>query len=88
MTTHQTYEARLITALIAIVCAIGCTAAVVPAVEHTVTLALLILGGLALVAVAGRLGCRWLRERREDRADALTAAAWRAQHAPHLAGVA
>lgn len=85
MTAHQTYEARLITALIAVVCAIGCAAAIVPAVEHTVTLALLVLGGLALVAVAGRLGCRWLRERREDRADALTAAAWRAEH---LAGVA
>ena len=75
MTTHQTYEARLITTLIAVVCAIGCAAAVVPAVEHAVTLALLVLGGLALVVVAGRLGCRWLRERREDRADALTAAA-------------
>jgi ABC-type transport system involved in cytochrome bd biosynthesis fused ATPase/permease subunit len=88
MTTHQTCEARLITTLIVVVCALGCAAAVVPAVEHAVTLGLLVLGLLALVTVAGRFSCRWLRERREDRADALTAAAaWRAEHAPHLVGV-
>ncbi|GAA3218419.1 hypothetical protein GCM10017691_01210 [Pseudonocardia petroleophila] len=85
MTTHQTYEARLITALIAVVCAIGCAAAIVPAVEHAVTLGLLTLGLLVVLAVAVRLGVRWLRERREDRADALTAATWRAEY---LAGVA
>ncbi len=80
MSTHQTYDARLITALTAVVCAIGCTAAVVPAVEHAITLALLAVGGLAVLVVAVWLGARWLRERREDRADALTAATWRAQH--------
>lgn len=85
MTTHQTYEARMITALIAVVCAIGCAAAIVPAVEHAVTLGLFTLGLLVVLAVAVRLGVRLLRERREDRADALTAATWRAEH---LVGVA
>ncbi|MBW0090637.1 hypothetical protein I4I73_17400 [Pseudonocardia sp. KRD-184] len=88
MTTHQTYEARLITALLALVCVIGCAGAIVPAVEQAVTLGLLTPGPLVVLAVAVRLGVRWLRERREDRADALTAAAWRAEHAPHLVGVA
>jgi hypothetical protein len=47
--------------------------------------------GLASVAVV--IGAtRWivckLRERREDAADALAAAAWRAQHTPYRIGVA
>lgn len=87
MTAHQTYEARLITALIAVVCVIGCAAAIVPGVEQAVTLGLLALGLLVVLAVAVRLGARWLRERREDRADALIAATWRAEHAPDLVGV-
>ncbi len=81
MTTHRTYEARLITAVIVAVCGIGCAAAIVPVVEHIVTAILLAVGGLIVLAVVARLSARWLRERREDRADALTAAAWRAQHA-------
>jgi hypothetical protein len=46
--------------------------------------------GLGCVAVAAfisaaRWVARWLRERREDAADALTGAEWRAQHMPDLA---
>jgi len=46
--------------------------------------------GLGCVSVAAfittaRWVARGLRERREDAADALAGAAWRAQHMPHLA---
>ncbi len=37
MTTHQTHEARLITALLALVCGLGCTAAIAPAAGHAIT---------------------------------------------------
>ena len=40
--------------------------------------------GLVLAVLAVRGLARRARDRREDRADALTAARWRAQHAPHL----
>ena len=81
---HRTREARQITTVITLVCAVGFACAVVPAVEHTITVVLLIAAGLALIVVAGRVVARRVRERREDRADALVAAAWRARHAPHL----
>ena len=81
---HRTREARQITTVTALVCAIGFASAVVPAVEHTITVVLIIAAGLALSVLAGRLVARAVRERREDRADALVAAAWRAHHAPHL----
>lgn len=86
MTSHQLYEARLITTVFAVICTIACAAAIFPAVEHAVTLALIGLGVLAAMVVALRLALRWLRERREDRADALTAAAWHAEHAPTRRG--
>lgn len=82
MTDHQLYEARLITSMFAVICTVACAAAIFPAVERAVTLALLGLGVLAVLVVAVPLALRWLRERREDRADALTAAAWRAKHTP------
>jgi hypothetical protein len=40
---------------------------------------------LAVLAGFGRWVARRVRERREDAADLLAAAAWRAQHMPHLA---
>ena len=36
------------------------------------------------MAVVARLLARLVRERREDREDAITAAHWRAANAPHL----
>jgi hypothetical protein len=56
----------------------------VPAVEHTISTGLLALGVLLALVAAVRVLARWVRHRREDRADALVAAAWRARHAPHL----
>jgi ABC-type transport system involved in cytochrome bd biosynthesis fused ATPase/permease subunit len=81
---HRRHEARLITTALTVLGGIGFAAAVVPAVEHTITTSLLVLGVLVAAAVAVRVLARWVRHRREDRADALTAAAWRARHAPHL----
>jgi membrane protein implicated in regulation of membrane protease activity len=81
---HRTREARQITTVIALVCAVGFAAAVVPAVEHTITVVLVTAAGLVLIVLAGRFAVRRVRERREDRADALAAEAWRARHAPHL----
>jgi uncharacterized membrane protein len=77
-------EARLITTILAAVCALGFLAAVVPGVEAALTVGLLAFTGLAVLALALRYTARWVRERREDRADALAAARWRAVHAPHL----
>jgi predicted acyltransferase len=77
-------EARRITIALATVCAAGCAAAVVPAVEHAITVGVLVLAGLAVAVLLARLTVRWVRERWEDRADAVTAARWRATHAPHL----
>jgi hypothetical protein len=81
---NRAAEARRITTAVAILCAVACIGAVIPAVEHAVTAVLLVLAGLVLAALGLRYGARWVRERREDRADALYAARWRATHAPHL----
>ena len=60
----------------------GCGAsAIVPAVEYAVTVGLVALVLLGLLVAGLRLLARWLRERREDREDEITAAAWRAAHA-------
>ncbi len=82
--TRRAQEARTITTAAGLVCGLACLASLVPAVERAANIATA--AGLVLVAlvVAVRLGARRLRERREDRADALTAAHWRAEHAPHL----
>ena len=77
---HRDREVRATTIVLTFVCGIGATSAVVPAVEHAINVGLLCLGGLTALAVLGRLGARWLREHREDRADEITAAAWRTAH--------
>ncbi|OZM83611.1 hypothetical protein [Pseudonocardia sp. MH-G8] len=82
--THRRHEARAITTALTFLGGIGFAAAVVPAVEHTITTGLLIVGVLVAAVVAVRVLARWVRHRREDRADALAAAAWQARHAPHL----
>jgi predicted exporter len=81
---HRAREARTITTALALVCGAGLAAAVVPGVETAVNVGLLALVGLVALALGVRYLARWVRERREDHADALTAARWRAVHAPHL----
>ena len=80
MTTHHDREVRALTAVIALVCGVAFLGAVIPAVEHATTGALITGAALAALTVTVRLALRWLRERREDRADDITAAAWRATH--------
>ena len=67
-----------------LVAGLGCAGALLPAVEHAITVALLAAAGLAVLIAAVRGRSRVVRERREDRADALAGAAWRAEHMPHL----
>lgn len=87
-TTRRTREANAITAVLTVPCALAVASAVAPAVEHTVTAVLLGVALLAALVLLLRRGVRWLREKREDRADAVTAARWRAEHAPHLLSTA
>lgn len=72
---------RLIMCGISVVCLLGAVSAIVPAIEYAVTVGLVALGLLGLLVAGLRLLARWLRERREDREDEITAAAWRAAHA-------
>jgi hypothetical protein len=89
MTTHdfaarQSREADVITAVLAVPCGLACAGSVIPGLDVAVTTVLLVLAALVLLGAASRWAARWVRERREDAADALTAARWRAVHAPHL----
>ena len=65
-------------------CGLACAGSVIPGLDDIVTTIVVGLAALALLALAARWVARWVRERREDAADALTAARWRAVHAPHL----
>jgi hypothetical protein len=82
--TTRAGEARRLTTAAALVCGLALLAALVPAIEHAANLIVSTAVGLALAVLAVRRLARWARERREDRTDAITAARWRAQHAPHL----
>ena len=79
-TQHRDREVRAVTLAITAVCAVGVGSAVIPGLEQAITAGLIGLGALALLVIALRLTFRWLRERREDRADDVAAAAWRAAH--------
>ena len=83
-TARRDREASLITAVLTLPCGLACAGSVVPGLDDAVTTALAVLAVVALLAAGLRWVCRWVRERREDAADALTAARWRAAHAPHL----
>ncbi len=82
--TNRAAEARRLTITAALVCGLALLAVLVPAIEHAANLVVGAAVGLGLAVLAVRRLARWARERREDRTDALTAARWRAQHAPHL----
>jgi len=89
MTTHhfaagRHREAAAITTALALPCGLACAGSVLPGLDGIVTAVVLLLAALVLFGLAARLAARWVRERREDAAHALTAARWRATHAPHL----
>ncbi|MBN9098854.1 MAG: hypothetical protein J0I49_12190 [Pseudonocardia sp.] len=86
LTDHRTHEVRLLTGVIAVICATACATSIVPGLEDLITRTLILGAVLVALGVLARLALRWLRERREDREDALTAAIWRAEHdASHVA---
>jgi adenylate kinase len=80
ISTGRDREAALITTVLAIPCAFACAGSVIPGLDDAITVALLVIGALIVLVGATRLVARRVRERREDRADALTAAIWRHQH--------
>ena len=82
--TTRAAEARRLTTAAGLLAGLACLAALVPAIEQTVNLVVLGTLGLTLAALALRVILRRVQQRREDRADAMTAARWRAAHAPHL----
>jgi hypothetical protein len=72
--------------VLAAVCGLSVLGALLSTLGHPLLI------GVGLVAAALAIGvARWvarlLRERREDAADALAGAAWRARHMPHLAAL-
>jgi len=77
----QTPEYRAAMTVIVGVCTLAALGSIVPVVEQATNLGMTGLGLLALLVIAGRLLVRFIRERLEDRADARTAAVWRAAHA-------
>ncbi len=84
---HRRDRDRAVNLAITPVCGLGFAGALSPAVEHAVTTALVAVVMLALLVAGVRWVVRRLRERREDAADALAGAAWRARHMPHVAAL-
>lgn len=81
---HRHAEYRTCMTVVLVLATLAVLGSVLPAVEHATNVLVLGTLGLALLVALARLGARWVRERIEDAADARTAAAWRARHAPHL----
>ncbi len=82
---HRCDRSRAVNLAVTVVCGLGLAGALSPAVEHAIGAALVGVVVLAVVVRLTRWALRIRRERREDAADALAGAAWRAQHMPHLA---
>jgi hypothetical protein len=76
----RTPEYRAAMTLIVGACTLAALGSVLPVVEQATNVGMAGLGILALLVVVLRLLVRFVRERLEDRADARTAAAWRAGH--------
>ena len=81
---HRRRDDQTATLAALLVAGLGCAGALLPVVEHAITLALLAAAGIAVLAVALHTAICVVRERREDAADLLAGAAWRAEHMPHL----
>ncbi len=81
---HRRTQDRAVTLASLAFSGVGLAGALSPAVEHAITTALVAVVVLVLLVVGARWVARRLREHREDRADALAAAVWRAEHLPHL----
>lgn len=78
---HNDITAVVLAALVGLASVGALLQAVLLATGHPVLTALA-LAALALALIAARQAARVMRERREDAADAVAAAAWRAHHMP------
>lgn len=76
----RTPEYRAAMTVIVGACTLATLGSVLPVVEQATNVGMAGLGILTLLMIVGRLLVRFVRERLEDRADARTAAAWRAAH--------
>ena len=76
----RTPEYRAAMTVIVGACTLATLGSVLPVVEQATNAGMAGLGILTLLVIVGRLLVRLVRERMEDRADARTAAAWRAAH--------
>jgi hypothetical protein len=81
---HDTIAAAVLTAVVGLAGIGALLTAALRATGHP-AVAGWVLAGLVVLVVVGRWVTRILRERREDTADALAGAAWRAHHMPHAA---
>ena len=63
-TDHRNHEVRVLTGVMAVICATACATSVVPGLEDLINRALILGAALVVLAVFVRLGARWVRERR------------------------
>ena len=83
---HEHIAAVVLATLVGLAALGGLLNAAVSATGHPVLVSVT-LAAPAVTVVAVRWVARRVRERREDAADALAAAAWRAEHLPHPTAV-
>ena len=76
----QTPEYRALMTVIVGACTLAALGSVIPVVEYAANVGMAGLAVLAVLVLVLRLLVRCVREGLEDRADARTAAAWRAAH--------
>ena len=81
---HDTIAAVVLTAIVGLAGVAALLGRVLGATGHPVIVTAA-LGFVAALIAATRWVSRRVRERREDAADALAGAAWRAEHMPHPA---
>ncbi|SHL03522.1 hypothetical protein SAMN05443637_116160 [Pseudonocardia thermophila] len=67
-------------AALLVVCVLGLAGALWPALDRAASLVGAGTLALTVIVALGRLLARWVRERREDRADLAAGARWRATH--------
>src|SRR5689334_9564073 len=79
---HDTLATVFLFVLVGLAALAAAVSALLDATGHPRLVGLALTGAALTVAVVRR-GVRFVRERREDAADALAGAAWRAEHLPH-----
>jgi hypothetical protein len=81
---HNVITAAVLGALVGLAGLVALVEALLDATGHPVATGVAV-AGVALLIGGARWVARRVQERREDAADTLAGAAWRAKHMPHLA---